>query len=187
MIMTSTPTPDAYLLDTSVASIAWDGGNKDHALIRGRLSALGESTVAVCAISIGEVAYGLDITDGADPSRHQAVRDAMETYYVWPVDKDTSQYYSVLRGELFRRYAPRDKRGRIKAKRPEELLDTTSARELGIQENDLWIVSVAVQYDLRLVTRDDRLKRILEIAQLKYGYDRYEIWPVSASRPTGAS
>ncbi|PDW00921.1 hypothetical protein CJ255_20035 [Candidatus Viridilinea mediisalina] len=185
MIMTSTP--DAYLLDTSVASIAWDGDNRDHTLIRGRLSALGESTVAVCAISIGEVAYGLEIADGADPSRHQAVRNAMETYFVWPVDKDTSQYYSVLRGELFRRYAPRDKRGRIKVKRPEDLRDTTSARELGIQENDLWIVSVAVQYNLRLVTRDERLKRILEIAQSKYGYDRYEIWSVSASTPTGTS
>lgn len=178
------PTPDAYLLDTSVASIAWDGGNKDHALIRSRLATLGESTITVCAISVGEVAYGLDVTDGADPIRHQAVRDAMGTYFVWSVDKDTAQYYSVLRGELFRLYAPRDKRGRIKAKRPEELSDTTSARELGIQENDLWIVSIAIQYNLYLITRDNNLKRILEIAQTKYGYNRYEIWPaMTTSRP----
>ena len=182
IIMTSTPIPDAYLLDTSVASIAWDGGNKDHSLIREKLSALGESSVAVCAVSIGEVMYGLNITDGANPSRHQAVRNAMGEYFVWPVDKNTSQYYSGLRGELFKLYAPRDKRGRIRSKRPEELRDTTSARELGIQENDLWIVSVAVQHDLRLITRDDRLMRILEIARAKYGYDRYEIWPVSGSK-----
>jgi tRNA(fMet)-specific endonuclease VapC len=109
----------------------------------------------------------------------------METYFVWPIDKDTSQYYGILRGELFRRYAPRDSHRRIKAKRPEGLRDTTSARELGIQENDLWIVSVAVQYDLHLITRDDRLKRILEIAQSKYGYDRYEIWSVSPSSQDG--
>lgn len=90
----------------------------------------------------------------------------------------------MLRGELFRRYAHRDKRGRIKAKRPEELRDTTSARELGIQENDLWIVSVALQYDLYLITRDEHLKRILEIAQAKYDYNRYKIWPVTP--PTSA-
>lgn len=183
--MTSTPTPDAYLLDTSVASIAWDGGNKDHALIRGRLAALGDSTITVCAISIGEVAYGLDITEGADLSRHRAVRDAMETYFVWPVDKDTCQYYGVLRGKLFRDYSPLDKRGRIKAKRPEELRDTTSALELGIQENDLWIVSIAVQYDLHLITRDGGggMQRILEIAKEKFNYDRAELWKISPSPP----
>jgi tRNA(fMet)-specific endonuclease VapC len=174
--MTETPTTDAYLLDTSVASIAWDGGHKDHALIRNRLAALGESTIAVCAISVGEVEYGLAVSAGADPARHAAVREAMGVYFAWPIEAGIAGTYSMLRGELFRRYAPRDQRGRLTAKRPEELRDTTTALELGIQENDLWIVAVAVYYNLRLVTRDKKLKRVLEIAEQHLTYDRYEIW-----------
>lgn len=182
--MTSTPTPDVYLLDTSIASIAWDGGHNAHALVRAQLDALGESTLTVCAISVGEVLYGLDVTPGADPARHQTIHEAMQTYYTWPVDGGVAEPYSKLRGELFRRYAPRNRRGLLTAKRPEELQDATTAQELGIQENDLWIVSVAIHYNLRLITRDERLKRVLEIAKEQLQYDRYDIWPVSKpSRP----
>jgi predicted nucleic acid-binding protein len=172
--------PDAYLLDTSIATIAWDGGHPSHALVRGRLAALGDDPISVCAISIGEKEYGLQVSPGIDIERSQAVRNAMSQYHAWQIDHHTGTTYGQLRGELFKRYASRDKRGRLTAKRPEELLDKTTARELGIQENDLWIVSVAVTYDLYLITADKRLERILEIARDKFGYDRADVWDIPA-------
>ncbi len=187
LVMTMTSTPDAYLLDTNIAGIAWDGGHKEHASIRARLATLGESIISVSIISLGEIAYGLDVTPGADLARHQAIRNAMRAYFVWAIDEATIPFYSGLRGELFRRYAPRNRRGLIATKKPEALRDHTSARELGIQENDLWIVSVAVQHDLRLITQDGKMKIILEVAEAKFSYDRYEIWPVPAPPPSATS
>src|SRR5262245_9889908 len=134
--------PDAYLLDTSIASIAWDGGNKDHSFIRQRIASLDEASISICAISLAEVEYGLLISPAADPSRHAAVRSAMTQYKIWNIDRHTSTVYAQLRAELFQRFSPRDKRGILTKKQPEELRDETTARELGIQENDLWIVSV---------------------------------------------
>lgn len=180
-----TATPDAYLLDTSVATIAWDGGHPEHSAVRGRIAALGEDKISVCAVSIGEKEYGLQVSPGADLARRQAVKNAMLRYNVWNVDHHTATVYGQLRGALFKQYATTKKKGRLKEKQPEQLIDKTTARELGIQENDLWIVSVAIQYDLQLITRDAKLQRILDIARAEFGYNYYQIWPVATQPQQG--
>ena len=166
---------DAYLLDTSIASIAWDGGHKDHSFVRQRLASLDEASISICAISLAEVEYGLLISPAADPNRHAAVRSAMTQYKIWNIDRHTSTVYAELRAELFKQYSPRKKRGILTKKQPEELRDETTARELGIQENDLWIVSVAVQYNLRFITKDET-RHIREATKKVHSYDLIEIW-----------
>ena len=172
--------PDAYLLDTSVAAIAWDGGHPDHTIIRSRLAALSDDSISVCAISIGEKEYGLQVSRGVDLARQQAIRNALQQYNVWSIDHHTAAIYGELRGTLFKRYGTWKKRDRLKEKQPEQLIDRTTARELGIQENDLWIVSIAIQYDLRFITRDggEGMRRILEIAEEAFGYNRVELWKI---------
>lgn len=61
---------------------------------------------------------------------------------------------------MFERFAPNDKKR--KGLRPEQLCDPVTSLELGIQENDLWIVAQAITYGLVLVT-NDKLKRISEV------------------------
>lgn len=172
--MTS-PGADAYLLDTSIASIAFDVANRSHAQIRSRLSTLGQSSVSICSASVGEVEYGLQVSPAIDPSRHASVRSNLLQYQILDIDRHTARVYGQIRGHIFRRHGTRDARGRVREKRPEELLEATTSRELGIQENDLWIVSVAVQYNLRLITRD-RMERILAAARDVHSYDRAWVW-----------
>jgi tRNA(fMet)-specific endonuclease VapC len=175
--------PDAYLLDTSIASIAWDGGNKNHGFIRQRLASLGEGAfISICSISLAEVEYGLLVSPAADPERHAVVRNAMSQYKIWDIDRHTSTVYAQLRAELFKQYSPKDKRGRLTKKQPEELRDETTGFELGIQENDLWIVSVAVQYDLRFITQDE-MRRIREVTRTVYSYDLIELWTLPSPSP----
>lgn len=166
---------DAYLLDTSIASIAFDAANQSHAEVRTRLAALGDDSISICSVSLGEVEYGLQVSPGIDPARHRTVRNNLLQYQILDVDQHTGKLYGELRGELFRRYGTRDAHGRLKEKRPEDLLDRTTSQELGIQENDLWIVSVAVQYNLRFITRD-KMERILTAAKDVHAYDRAWIW-----------
>jgi tRNA(fMet)-specific endonuclease VapC len=173
---------DAYLLDTSIASIAWDGGHKDHSFIRQRLASLDEASISICTISLAEVEYGLLISPAADSRRHAAVRSAMSQYKIWNIDRHTSAVYAELRAELFKQFSPRSKRGILTKKHPEELLDETTARELGIQENDLWIVSVAIQYDLRFITKDD-MPHIREVTKKAHSYDLFEIWTLPSISP----
>ena len=78
---------DAYLLDTSIASIAWDGGNKHPNFIRQQLASLDEDSISICAISLVEVEYGLLVSPAASPDRHTAVRSAMSQYkrHYWKI------------------------------------------------------------------------------------------------------
>ena len=166
---------DAYLLDTSIASITFDMANPAHPEVHKRLTELGNASISICSVSVGEVEYGLQVSPKADPARHQTVRNNLLQYQILDVDRHTAKLYGQLRGELFRRYGTRDSRGRLKEKRPEDLLERSTSRELGIQENDLWIVSVAVQYNLRFITRD-KMERVLTAAKDVHGYDRALVW-----------
>ncbi len=171
---------DACLLDTNIASAAWDGGHKHHHVVREGLSSLGDESVWICVISLGEVEYGLQVSPAIDHERQQGVRNAMQQYQVWGIDEETAMIWARLRGELFQRHAPRNAKGRISKKRPEELTDRTTGQQLGIQENDLWIVSVAIQYNLQFIT-SDKMERILEVALEVEGYDRAIHWPLDGS------
>ena len=157
---------DGYLLDTSIASVSWDYGSPNHNCVRKRLMRLGPAIVYVSAISIAEVEYGLQIAPNINAKRQAMVRKAMANYTVLDVNHHTARIYGKIRAGLFRAHAPKDRRGRLTQKRVEDLVDRTTSRELGIQENDLWIVSVAVQYNLKFVT-SDRMHRVIEAADYK--------------------
>jgi len=81
---------------------------------------------------------------------------------------------------------------RYKEKVPEDLVERVSGKSLGIDEKDLLIASVAVQYNLILATNDQNpgMKRIEEAARkLEAAQEpvhmRIEYWPKPVKpRPT---
>jgi tRNA(fMet)-specific endonuclease VapC len=166
---------DGYLLDTSIASWLWDSGNPNHTVTRERFTQLGSAPVFVCGITIGEIEYGLGVSLAIDTERHAAVRSAMSGYRVLPIDHHTGHTYGEIRAALFQQHAPRGNRGRLTKKVPEDLVESTTGKVLGIQENDLWIVSVAVQYDVKFITGDQAggMRRVLTTANYLH---RAEFW-----------
>jgi len=128
--------------------------------------------VYVSVVSIAEVEYGLRIAPSIDAQRQSTVRSAMTSFEVLHIDHHTAEEYAKIRANLFRTHSPRNSRGRLTQKHVEDLVDRTTGKELGIQENDLWIVSVAIQYNLIFVT-NDRMHRVIDAA--KYS-ERTEFW-----------
>ena len=163
---------EGYLLDTSVASSSWDMGSPSHGAVLRRLNNLGDGLVFVSVVSFGEVEYGLAAAPKIVLSRQETVRTAMGSYRVRDVNRHTAKVYGEIRGDLFRKYSPRDRRGRLTAKWVEDLIERTTGKELGIQENDLWILSTAKQHNLVLVTMD-RMRRLVEVADYSR---RTEYW-----------
>jgi len=157
---------EVYLLDTSVASAVFDKGNPDHSAVRNNLEQLGEAVIYVCPVVVGEIEYGLKVAPSIDPDRQPLVREAMAQYKCLDVDRHTSESYSGIRANLFKRYSPKDRRNRLTKKHIEDLVEPTTGKELGIDENDLWIVSTAVEYNLVFITRDQKggMRRIIEAA-----------------------
>ena len=166
---------DAYLLDTMIASDAWDKGSPRHSYTRERLQRLDPSPIFVSVVSLGEIDFGLKSAPLVDEARQKAVRDNMHEYELLGVDSNTTPIYSHVRTELFKRYAIRNPKGKLLTKQPEELIDTVTAKLLGIQENDLWIVCIAIQYNLVFCTREKKLgmRTIIEVANY---LDRTQFW-----------
>ena len=162
----ATITEEGYLLDTSVASAVFDKGNPAHSMVRTSLEQLGEGIVYICPISVGEIEYGLKVAPSIDLGRQSAVRGVMAQYVCLDIDQHTGESYSEIRANLFKKYSPRDRRNKLAVKRVEDLVEPTTGKELGIDENDLWVVSAAVQYNLVFITRDRKagMKRIVEAA-----------------------
>lgn len=156
---------DGYLFDTSAVSPLWNVRHREHDIIKNFFSSISHSPVWLSVIVLAEIEYGLKTTPEMDiESQNQVRRELSSHPFILEIDKHTIGPYSDLRAELFKKYSPKGRRGRLTAKWPEDLLERTSAKELGVQENDIWIAAQAIQYNLILVT-GDHMNRLLDVSE----------------------
>jgi predicted nucleic acid-binding protein len=161
---------NTYLLDTNAYSYlirgrAGDADPRCQAVFAKAQATQQNTQLAICAITVGEVEYGLQCAHSPNADLQREVRAHLAAFPLCLViDKNTAaDYYARIRAEIFKKFSPTSARGaRLKKKWPEELDDPTTAKTLGIQENDLWIVAVALSYNLILVTADN-MERITSI------------------------
>ncbi|MBF0564212.1 MAG: type II toxin-antitoxin system VapC family toxin [Nitrospirae bacterium] len=110
--------------------------------------------ILVCPISVGEVEYGVRVAPpDYDKQKLERFRKVVYEYSQGDMDINANlarNCYSVLRAKLYDHCFPSSK----KKQRVEEWMNPTTSKELQIQENDLWIASVAMAYNLILVTQD---------------------------------
>jgi predicted nucleic acid-binding protein len=149
---------DGYLLDTNVISALADTTRSDNAPTSQRLAAIGDSLVLLPVMSIAEIEFGMAKAPNLVPQKRNELRSFFAQYPHLPIDDGTVIPYSLIRAELWKLFAPPKKR------RPEDLLDKVTGKELGIDEPDLLIASVALEHNLILVTHDS-MTRIKEASE----------------------
>ncbi|MBC7834337.1 MAG: hypothetical protein H7Y88_04450 [Phycisphaerales bacterium] len=117
----------------------------------------------VSVVTLGEIGFGHRVALTPDPRAQAAYVKFVEDELPNPLElsRDVADAYGHLRTRLFNKYAPGEKR-RPKM-RPEQLVDPATAKELQIQENDLWLCAQAVAHDMVLVT-NDRMTQIMHVA-----------------------
>ena len=156
---------DGYLFDTNAVSPLWNVRHPEHDIIKDFFASVSQSPVWLSTIVLAEIEYGMKITPEMDIDSQNQVRHEISNHpFILDIDKHTIGPYSDLRAELFKKFSPRDRRGRLTVKWPEDLIERTSAKELGVQENDIWIAAQAIQYNLILVT-GDHMQRLVEISE----------------------
>jgi tRNA(fMet)-specific endonuclease VapC len=158
-----------YLLDTNIVAYWFDERRSEHERVVQHIQELPDATpLMISAITLGEIEYGLQVAR-IDILKQEAFHAFISTNLpmVLDITKATRIYYGSLRASVFEKYAPNARRRR--GLRPEQLIDPVTSRELGIQENDLWIAAQALEYNLVLVTNDkmDRIRDVCEDVQVK--------------------
>lgn len=158
---------NGYLFDTSFASAASYGNHVFHKKARDFLDDLDmDDNLWISTVSLAEIEYGLNIKP-LPINEVKNIRTLLAEYAPLTIDRQTAIVYGKIRAALFRKFAPRNTRNRIATKYVEDLRERTTGKALGIQENDLWIVSVAVRYNLIFVTVDSGggMQNIVDLAQ----------------------
>ncbi len=157
-----------FLLDTCVWSNWFDVKKEQHMNVKSHIQKLpSDSVLGISIISWGEVAYGHKVNLLKANSLDET---PIQTEYIqfikskrpktFEIDIHTANKYGELRALLFEKHAPKKRKSGL---RPEQLINPITSREIGIQENDLWIAAQAITRNLTLVT-NDKLNRIREVA-----------------------
>ncbi len=161
-----------YLIDTQTIRYWYDRGCQQHDIVVANIESLRKQVessenkprLIVSVITLGEIEFGHRVNPSADPNvQADYLKFVGEQLPVrLEVTEDVTAFFGEIRKRLFDTYAPGDKR---KPKmRPEQLVDPITSRELGIQENDLWLCAQAIGHGMVLVTNDG-MRRIREISQ----------------------
>ncbi len=153
--------PD-YLLDTNILSYWHNAESPLHGNVAAKIDQVRQpnedsgyvSRLFISVVTLAEIEYGHKVTNSPDTAAQIEFRTFVEEQLPPALEIPSSirEPYSTLRSWLFNRYSNKVRRKR--ARRPEELVSPTTARELGVDENDLWIAAHAALYNLVLVTAD---------------------------------
>jgi tRNA(fMet)-specific endonuclease VapC len=160
-----------YLLDTQTVWYWYNSSCREHATVVENINVILQSAASleikpkllVSVITLGEINFGHRVASIPNPTTQAAydrfVREKLPIPF--ELSADAAETYGDLRTRLFNKYAPGDKR---KPKmRPEQLVAPVTAKELQIQENDLWLCAQAIAHRMVLVT-NDRMRAIRDAA-----------------------
>jgi predicted nucleic acid-binding protein len=155
-----------YLLDTNIISVLAAPRHPRYTEIQARMRRIASSSVFLPVIAIAEIEFGMRKAVNPDPKQQEEVRKFFAAYpHHLSIDDHTIEPYSMLRAKLWRLLARSKRTGRGHVEKvPEELMDRVTGKELGIDERDLLIASVAAQHRLVLATNDQnaQMRRIEE-------------------------
>ena len=152
-----------FLLDTCIWSYWFDVKREQHVNVKSQVQKLpSDSILGISIISWGEVFYGHKAESPDEtPIQVEYIQFIKSKRpMTFEIDIHTANKYGELRALLFEKCAPKIRKPGL---RPEQLIDPVTSRELGIQENDLWIAAQAMVRNMTLAT-DDKLSRIREVA-----------------------
>lgn len=161
-----------YLIDTQTISYWYDHSCPQHEVVVANIELLRRQVessehkprLLVSVITLGEIEFGHRVNS---PIHSDVQRDyrrfvSEELPVSLELSEDATIFFGEIRKRLFDKYAPGSKR---KPKmRPEQLIEPITSKELGIQENDLWLCAQAVGHGMILVT-NDAMCRIREVSQ----------------------
>jgi len=172
-----------FLLETNTIRYWFDGdAGRFPAVMAAAEARSADSPLYVSAITLGEIEFGHSLNPaGAGTKRDEFVAFLRQQLpQILHVSKHTAEPYGRIRAKLAEKLPPPGGwRNKVKA---EQMYDPIAAKELGIDENDLWIVAQAVERNLVLVT-SDKMKRIREAVCELYSGFQIEDWAGSTDLP----
>jgi tRNA(fMet)-specific endonuclease VapC len=138
-----------YLLDTNHCSRIILG---ETSIIRSLQEHIGFG-VATSVIVQGELLYMVQKSSQQETNL-RFVKSFLQTIDLYPISGGVADVYGSLKGKIIEYFGPKDKAKRRKF----------TVQNLGFSDNDLWIASTALHYNLTVVSGDRDFQRIQQVA-----------------------
>lgn len=148
---------EQILLDTNFVSVLFDPRRPNFAAVEARAQAFNPADlVYLSVVVLAELHYGVEAATraGQDISHIRRTLTQAATYPLAEVGRHTAEAYGDVKARLAEHYLDMSRRA---PRWLEDWQDRASGQMLQVDENDLWIVSQAVERDYLLVTCDQRL------------------------------
>jgi predicted nucleic acid-binding protein len=148
---------EIYLLDTNVICVLADPARPSYAAAVQRFQQIGDQNVVLPVPAVGEIEFGMRKAPNVRPEKRQELRAFIARFELFPFDKHCIAAYATVRAEIWRMHATSkpNKPGAHKERRPEDLTDKVTGADLGIDEPDLIISSIALTGNFVLATDDE--------------------------------
>jgi len=148
---------DQILLDTNFVSVLFDPRRPNFNAVEARAQAFSQSDlVYLSVVVLAELRYGMEAAQrvGQDISHIRRTLTHAANYPLAEIGRHTAEAYGDVKARLAEHYLDLSRRT---PRWLEDWQDRASGKMLQIDENDLWIVSQAIERDYLLVTSDQRL------------------------------
>jgi tRNA(fMet)-specific endonuclease VapC len=153
-----------YLLDTQIVAYWYNAARPEHSRIVTRINAVKQPDpvtmyvprLYVSIVTLGEIEYGHRVAPAPDDVRQAEYSRFVREQFPQVLDltSGVAEQYGALKAWLFDNCGPKARKSKLK--RAEELVNPTTGKELGIDENDIWIAAQAKTHNFVLVTHDSR-------------------------------
>ncbi|PZV08815.1 MAG: PIN domain nuclease [Leptolyngbya sp.] len=140
-----------YLLDINHCSYLL----RKESAVYSRAIAIGTENLAPCVIVQGELVFMAE-NSGQKQQNLTDVSDFLQYLRIYHIDEDTTMVYGHLKAALMNQFAPKEKSQRRR----------TKITDIGFDDNDLWIASIALQHNFTLVSADSDFQRIQSVCDL---------------------
>lgn len=161
---------DAYLLDTNVICALADANHACHVPVREHFKQMDPQFVLLPTMAVAELEFGMARAENVKPEKRTELRQFVSRFDQLPFDEHAVLPYAIVRAELWKAHGTGKQKGKrfvYDKKHPEQLCDKITGHELGIDEPDLIIASIALAQNLVLVTSDSGqgMTRVKEAAE----------------------
>ena len=137
-----------YLLDTNHCSYLINNNPPVVAAAQSHA----QDPFGISIISYGELLYMTQKSERREMNL-QVVQAFLTEIDIYLINEEIAEIYSQLKNGIFRQFAPKEKNKRRR----------TRIRDLGFDDNDLWIAATAIYHSITLVSADSDFSRIQQV------------------------
>jgi tRNA(fMet)-specific endonuclease VapC len=137
-----------YLLDTNHCSLIL----LENQTIFDCIRRVGETNIATTIITVGELTFMAENSHYREQNLTR-LDEFLADIRIYYVDEKTAKIYGQIKGSLIKEFGPKQKSKR----------KTIKINQLGFDENDIWILAIAIRNQLTLVSADSDFPRIKTI------------------------